>query len=850
MLPITSVAARIAVFNVRGLCLSVLSVLSLYGISGLSKVSTAQTDTPQRHTQNIERRGSPRAMQDFDRYGNQVHSAWFDRGSWHGLLLPDAIEDRAGFNGPMIIAEEYAVYLARSLDTLELIDTEAQQALDKSQAQWQFQSRNGELQQSLSWPDLRLTLRLRFISAHTALIKTDIENRRPSSRSLQLRWHGELLQQWQTSDSASAEKKTLVAKVVDKFPAWQRNLRADQHTLFVELGRLRSATDIMISGSSRYWITRQLATATDIKDLAYSSLSAPIQLQPHSHFTTYTAHHYALDADDLKQASNSANLVMQAPRLAWIKTEQAWRLLAKRAKTALQSKAMETMLSNWRHPAGALAFDGVVPSTTSRWFNCMWGWDSFKHAYALADIDPQLAQQQMRLMLSAQIQADDKLRPQDAGMIIDDVCYNRDVLRGGDGSNWNERNTKPPLATWASWRIFESTRDITWLREVYPKLKVSHQWWYSHRDTNHNGLIEFGATNHPEHNNPQGELKFSIAKASAVWRQRCNQQDQAANPETIECFGIGLYRQAQREGLAPIAPAQEATGYESGMDNAARFGFIDDDQLKKYAEQQYTGDLQKARLDWQVDFFENRSADGKLLGYSMNQESVDLNAFLYADKLYLAKMAARLGLHNEAGAWRTSAAQLKSKINRCFFDEKSGYFYDRKIATTQQLDQDGCADGQLLTHRGRGSEAFAVLWANAADAEHAQAVIKHWRDRNEFASYLPFPTAALSNPAFHPTTYWRGRVWVDQVYFALKGLQNYGHSKLAQEFARQFISRAEGINDTRPLRENYDPLTGAGQGPGNFSWTAAHLWMIDREVLRVGEKTAREFPSNKRNTPH
>ena len=72
-----------------------------------------------------------------------------------------------------------------------------------------------------------------------------------------LRWHGELLQQWQTSDSASAEKKTLVAKVVDKFPAWQRNLRADQHTLFAELGRLRSAADIMIS-AGRYWITRQL----------------------------------------------------------------------------------------------------------------------------------------------------------------------------------------------------------------------------------------------------------------------------------------------------------------------------------------------------------------------------------------------------------------------------------------------------------------------------------------------------------------------------------------------------------------------------------------------------------------
>jgi putative isomerase len=35
------------------------------------------------------------------------------------------------------------------------------------------------------------------------------------------------------------------------------------------------------------------------------------------------------------------------------------------------------------------------------------------------------------------------------GMVVDAIFYNQDIARGGDGGNWNERNTKPPLASWA-----------------------------------------------------------------------------------------------------------------------------------------------------------------------------------------------------------------------------------------------------------------------------------------------------------------------------------------------------------------------------------------------------------------
>ncbi|WMW80320.1 alpha-glucosidase [Undibacterium cyanobacteriorum] len=800
--------------------------------------ASAQAPSEEIGRQTIERRGTPMAMQDFDPYANQRFNPWFDRGSWHGFLLPESVEDRGGFNGPMIVAEEYGVFLARAFDVIDVFDVTQQRMLTKADAQWQIRAEGGSLHQNLRWPDLSLGLELRFVSSHTALIQIRVHNHTQNRRTIQLRWHGSLLDQWQTQDSAKAEKKVQIARFDAKFPHWSRTLRADAYALYVDLGRVRAPSELMISGSGSYWITRQLPSQTHIQGLSYTSTSDDIQVPPDGDFTTYTAHHYALDQQDRQQAESSVKSSMAHVQNQWRAAEQSWHARSQSARSALQKKAMETLVNNWRRPAGALRFDGVVPSTTSRWFNCMWAWDSFKQAYALSDFDPNLAKQQMRLMLSVQISAQDPIRPQDAGMIIDDVCYNQDPIRGGDGYNWNERNTKPPLASWASWKIYQTTRDRAWLKEVYPKLKAFHQWWYTHRDTNKNGLVEFGATRHPEHNDENGALKFFIKSDAPSWNQRCEKSASLG----LVCYSIELYRQAQKEGLAPIAPAQEATGYESGMDNAARFGFIEDNQLADYAKLHHGGDLKAARQDWQVDFFENRATSshgndgihgkqGELLGYSMNQESVDLNAFLYADKLYLAKMAQVLGLQSDARQWRQQARSLKQKINQCFFDASTGYFYDRKILS-QQADATACGGGLLLTQRGRGSEAFAVLWAGAATPQHARRTMQHWLAPQEFASYLAFPTAALSNPAFHPTSYWRGRVWLDQVYFALKGMQHYGEGNAARRIAQQVIDRAVGVTQIAPFRENYHPLTGEGQGPANFSWTAAHFWMIERELLQ------------------
>ena len=46
---------------------------------------------------------------------------------------------------------------------------------------------------------------------------------------------------------------------------------------------------------------------------------------------------------------------------------------------------------------------------------------------------------------------------------------------------------------------------------MYPKIQAYHDWWYRARDNNRNGIIEYGATRHVEHNDEFGNITFKGA---------------------------------------------------------------------------------------------------------------------------------------------------------------------------------------------------------------------------------------------------------------------------------------------------------------------------------------------------
>ncbi|WP_136464973.1 MGH1-like glycoside hydrolase domain-containing protein [Flagellimonas onchidii] len=227
-----------------------------------------------------------------------------------------------------------------------------------------------------------------------------------------------------------------------------------------------------------------------------------------------------------------------------------------------------------------------------------------------------------------------------------------------------------------------------------------------------------------------------------------------------------------------------AAKWESGMDNAIRF---DDSKILKNSEN----------------------------AFSLDQESVDLNAYLYAEKLYMATLAEFLKKNEEAVKWKSDASMLKERIQKQFFNEEDGWFYDTNLKGDTFI-------------KGAGSEGWIPLWAKAATAEQADAIKTRMMDPKKFYVKVPFQTMSADHPKFNPLKgYWRGPNWLDQAYFGIKGLRNYGFDKEADEATVKLLNGAEGLFDIgSPIYENYHPLTGEGLNAPNFSWSAAHILML------------------------
>jgi putative isomerase len=112
--------------------------------------------------------------------------------------------------------------------------------------------------------------------------------------------------------------------------------------------------------------------------------------------------------------------------------------------------------------------------------------------------------------------------------------------------------------------------------------------------------------------------------------------------------GNGLAEYGSTDGT------RQAAGWESGMDNAVRF---DDATMMRNSVE----------------------------AWSLNQESVDLNCYLYREKVELAELATVLGKNANAIELKQEAEKTKTLIQNTFFDAKAGYFFDVRLGTQEPI---------------------------------------------------------------------------------------------------------------------------------------------------------------------
>lgn len=735
-------------------------------------------------------------MRDYDFDDHQRFNPFFDMGAWHGHLLPDNDDGMGGFPGTALLTEEYINFMANNFDRLSIYKDGK-----KVEFSMEAYSLPGALVQILTSDDVTIEMTLRFATNRTSLVETKIITNTP----VELIWDGQLIEGNHAKEEKSQSEKT----IAEEYPNYNRTIVPTDDGLKVTFGKVRATWSLLTSGESEYQIHKSIPTTTKVEGLSFNS-TARIEQST----TIYTTYSHVLTAEENQEEQIKILDIFAHPQQYLTASEQRWENYLEKgltnpnatpAQERVAVKAMETLNANWRGAAGAMQFDSVTPSVTARWFsgNQTWPWDTWKQAYAMAHFNPEVAKNNIRAMFAYQIQADDAVRPWDKGFIPDLVAYNTSPERGGDGGNWNERNTKPSLAAWAVMEVYKTTEDKAWLEEMYPKLVAYHDWWLRNRDNNGNGVPEYGASRDKAHNTDNGDMLFTV--------EHGNKKEELA--------GLDKYQEIIKSGNYDHIeiPAQTAASWESGRDDAAAFGFIDKEQLDAYVKNG------GKRSDWEVKFAQNRDKNGTLLGYSLLQESVDQASYMYSDNQYLAEMADILGKTSEAKDFREKADKLANYINTCMFDEDTGFFYDIRIEDKPLAN--GCA-GKPIVERGKGPEGWSPLFNKAATQSHADAIVKVMKDPKEFNTYVPLGTAALTSPAFGPDIYWRGRVWVDQFYFGLKGMESYGYRDDAVQMASAFFDHADGLVGDGPIRENYNPLTGDQQGAPNFSWSSAHLYML------------------------
>lgn len=615
----------------------------------------------------------------FDRTGLMFS----DQGAWFAYGMHEESSEAIGFSGPFIMTQQNGVWLSTSFLTT-MIKVNANTELLMRDTSVSYAS---HLINSYSSKSIAVDETLVFKNGHTALVQTTIKNRGQEAINVEVLW--------------------------ENAPILIDGITLSKNDKTIAINSTKT--------NAKGYLSFPKNTTVALADSLHYNAQTTLKLEPNETkeivvAQTFIFPEYSWEEERKQIAKGSFDVILSARKNE--KNTQLKTLIENRKSefkddkyAQVLAKSHLTLQNNWRIPAGELKHEGLFPSYHYRGFHGFWAWDSWKHAVGLGYYNVDLAKNQMRAMFD--FQSDD-------GFIVD--CIFRDTTVEAH----NYRDTKPPLSAWAVSEIYEKDKDVDFVKELYPKIKKYHEWWYTKRDHDQDGLCEYGSTD--------GTV------IAAKW--------------------------------------------ESGMDNAIRF---DDSKILKNAEG----------------------------AYSLDQESVDLNAYLYAEKLYLSELATILNHLEDAKTFTTEAEQLKDKIQQQFFDPEDGWFYDTNLEGDRFI-------------KGAGSEGWTALWANAATQEQADAVRIKLMNPEKFYTKVPFQTMSADHEKFNPLKgYWRGPNWLDQAYFGVKSLRNYGYNDDADKATHQIIKGANGIlGKGEAIRENYHPITGEGLNAQSFSWSAAHLIML------------------------
>lgn len=197
---------------------------------------------------------------------------------------------------------------------------------------------------------------------------------------------------------------------------------------------------------------------------------------------------------------------------------------------------------------------------------------------------------------------------------------------------------------------------------------------------------------------------------------------------------------------------------------------------------------------------------------------VDLNGYMVLLYQAMAYMASRAGLCGEVERWHARAREMGRLINEKLFDERRQCYVD--------FNYEAKSYSSVIT-----PASLVPLYARIAPVERAAAMAEVAADPAKLSP--GFPTVAYDDPEYRSDKYWRGPMWLNTAYFALKGLKWNGYVELAD--AGRDTVLAWCSQNTDYIYEYYDSTTGKGFGKKQFGWSAAFILQF---ILGWDDETA------------
>jgi glycogen debranching enzyme len=482
-------------------------------------------------------------------------------------------------------------------------------------------------------------------------------------------------------------------------------------------------------------------------------------------------------------------------------------------------------------------------------------WDSFFNGLLASIENPEAGREVVRAVLNGQLP--------------------NGLVPNFSGRGWgvSADRSQPPVGSLCVWKMYQRDPDIAFLKEVFPKLLKWHNWWFTARDGNNDGLLEWGSEtgvlqNAKFESGLDDSPMFDTATMSgthmmvdsvdlnALWAmdaeylakiaQVLGDHDEAAklgdevvhmvnqvngslwNPEVgAYCYRYWTPRLARHSvPLAQLVSSADGPGLHGDYFTGRNFDHLVYSRQDADINFNWTGTSPQTSLgkeDYSVRWTANISA----------KQSADYIFKTYADDgvrvwIDVKQIIDDWKVH---GTNETDSAPVSLEAGATH-EIKIEYFQAAGDAVcrleVEQLDKDSPAE----TFYNRLSPLnFYPMAAGVPTPDQAKAMRDILFRSKKFEGDYMCPTIERDDPAFPQQGYWRGTIWGPTNYLLYQGLRRYCTDAERNEFAKKSVALfMKNWNADGTCHENFNAMTGEGRSDPHYTWGAL-LCLIGIEDL-------------------